>query len=237
MATYVMSDIHGQYDMFIELLEKIDLKDQDTLYILGDIVDRGPNPMKVLFKMMGMSNVVPLAGNHELMALECLEYLCDDITEEFMNNLDEDRLEIFDSWIENGGLSTIKEFLELSKQKRTEIIDYISEFGIYEELSINNEKYFLVHAGLGIAVPSKNFDDYSIKELLWDRMDYEMQYFDDMYIVSGHTPTQTIYCNPKPGYIFQKNKHIAIDCGSYSLNGRLAAICLETKEEYYVDVG
>lgn len=31
MATYVISDIHGQYDMFMELLEKIPLKDSDTL--------------------------------------------------------------------------------------------------------------------------------------------------------------------------------------------------------------
>ena len=36
MATYVISDIHGQYNMFIELLDKIDLKDTDTLYISGD---------------------------------------------------------------------------------------------------------------------------------------------------------------------------------------------------------
>ena len=42
MATYVISDIHGQYDMFMELLEKIPLKDSDTLYILGDVVDRVP---------------------------------------------------------------------------------------------------------------------------------------------------------------------------------------------------
>lgn len=33
MATYVISDIHGQYNMFIELLDKSDLKDTDTLYI------------------------------------------------------------------------------------------------------------------------------------------------------------------------------------------------------------
>lgn len=38
MATYVISDIHGQYNMFIELLDKIDLKDTDTLYILGDVL-------------------------------------------------------------------------------------------------------------------------------------------------------------------------------------------------------
>ena len=52
MATYVISDIHGEYDKFITLLEKIDLKDSDTLYILGDVVDRGPNPVKTLLKLM-----------------------------------------------------------------------------------------------------------------------------------------------------------------------------------------
>ena len=48
MATYVISDIHGQYNMFIELLDKIDLKDTDTLYILGDVLDRGPHPIKTI---------------------------------------------------------------------------------------------------------------------------------------------------------------------------------------------
>lgn len=42
MATYVISDIHGEYDMFLDLLEKIGLKEADTLYILGDVLDRGP---------------------------------------------------------------------------------------------------------------------------------------------------------------------------------------------------
>ena len=35
MATYVISDIHGEYERFMELLEEIELKDTDTLYILG----------------------------------------------------------------------------------------------------------------------------------------------------------------------------------------------------------
>ncbi len=48
MATYVISDIHGQYKMFLDLLDKIKLKDTDTLYILGDILDRGPIPLRHL---------------------------------------------------------------------------------------------------------------------------------------------------------------------------------------------
>ena len=52
-----MSDIHGRLDMFEEVLEKIDLKDSDTLYILGDVIDRGPNPVKILLKLMEINKI------------------------------------------------------------------------------------------------------------------------------------------------------------------------------------
>ena len=81
IATYVISDIHGQYDMFMELIDKIDLKQTDTLYVLGDILDRGPHPIKVLKKLMEMPNAICIVGNHELMALECLEFLMKEITD------------------------------------------------------------------------------------------------------------------------------------------------------------
>ena len=58
IATYVISDIHGEYDMFMDLLEKIDFKSSDTLYIIGDIIDRGPHPKKIIKKIMSMSNVI-----------------------------------------------------------------------------------------------------------------------------------------------------------------------------------
>ncbi|MCR5596455.1 MAG: fructose-bisphosphatase class III [Lachnospiraceae bacterium] len=61
-------------DMLMEPLDKINLKDTDTLYILGDVLDRGPHPIKTLQKLMEMPNVICLVGNHELMALECLEF-------------------------------------------------------------------------------------------------------------------------------------------------------------------
>ena len=38
---YVMSDLHGCFDKYLLMLEKIKLSEKDTLYILGDVVDRG----------------------------------------------------------------------------------------------------------------------------------------------------------------------------------------------------
>lgn len=49
MSTYVMSDLHGNYKAYKMMLEKIEFQAEDKLYILGDILDRGPNPIKIIF--------------------------------------------------------------------------------------------------------------------------------------------------------------------------------------------
>ena len=45
---YVISDIHGCYEQYMKLLDKIHFSERDTLYLLGDLVDRGPEPMEVV---------------------------------------------------------------------------------------------------------------------------------------------------------------------------------------------
>ena len=64
---YAMSDIHGQYELFRNLMEQITLGKDDILYVLGDVVDRGPDSMKILKYMMANPNIIPIMGNHELM--------------------------------------------------------------------------------------------------------------------------------------------------------------------------
>ena len=61
---YVMSDIHGMYEKYEKMLKQIDFSEKDTLYVLGDIVDRGSGSMKVLQDMMRRANVHGLIGNH-----------------------------------------------------------------------------------------------------------------------------------------------------------------------------
>ena len=233
IATYVMSDIHGQYDMFMELLDKIKLKDTDTLYILGDVLDRGPHPIKTLQKLMEMPNAICLVGNHELMALECLEFLMKEITDASIDEFDEKIMDNLLTWRFNGSQTTIDEFWQLDSGAKQDVIDFIKEFQIYEEVSVSGKDYLLVHAGLGNYSPEKDIEDYSLHEFVWMRADYDVKYFSDTYVVTGHTPTQNIKGNPRPGYIYQKNNHIAIDCGATFPGGRLAAICLDTGEEYY----
>lgn len=233
MATYVISDIHGEYDKFMELLEKIDLREEDTLYVLGDVLDRGPHPIKIIQKLMEMANAVCLVGNHEQMAIECLDFLMMEITEESISGLDEKMLLNYSSWQENGGNTTIKEFRKLDMDEKQDVIEFIKDFDLYEELSVNGQEYLLVHSGLGNFSPDKDIEDYSLWDITWERADYDIQYFPDKYVVTGHTPTQEISGNPNPGYIYRHNNHIAIDCGAFIPGGRLAAICLDTGEEYY----
>ena len=159
IATYVTSDIHGQYDMFMELIDKIDLKQTDTLYVLGDILDRGPHPIKVLKKLMEMPNAICIVGNHELMALECLEFLMKEITDMSIEELDEEMLDNLVTWQYNGSKSTIDEFSELSSDEKQDVIDFIKEFLIYEEVTVSDRDYLLVHAGLGNYSPEKEIEE------------------------------------------------------------------------------
>ena len=230
---YVMSDIHGEYDKFIELLKKINFNDSDTLYILGDIFDRGKHPIKIILKIMTMPNVICIVGNHELMGMRCLPFLMGEITDESIEKLDEKILNDILTWQYSGFSSTIKEFAELDVETQQAVIDYIGEFLTYEQLKLNGQKYLLVHAGLRNFSPDRPFEDYYIDELVWERPDYNKPYFDDIITITGHTPTQIIHGNTNPGFIFRKNNHIDIDCGVCFEGGRLAALCLDTNEEFY----
>lgn len=70
--TYVVSDIHGCDKKYFRLLEMLHFSDTDTLYILGDVVDRGSGGLRVLLDAASRQNVILLRGNHEQAALEFL---------------------------------------------------------------------------------------------------------------------------------------------------------------------
>ena len=72
--TYVLSDIHGQMRRFQSVMKQINLQSEDTLYVLGDVIDRYPDGIKTLRQLMAMPNVKLLLGNHEFMMLNALYY-------------------------------------------------------------------------------------------------------------------------------------------------------------------
>lgn len=216
------------------MLREINFKKDDMLYILGDILDRGPNPITLLTELMKMPNVICLLGNHELMALECLEFLMQEITDMSIEALDEKMLNNLLTWQYNGSKSTIDEVRKLDREMQQSVIEFIKEFFIYEEITVAGKDYLLVHAGGGYH-QEKDMEEYTLKELVWDRAEYSIQYYPDVYLVTGHTPTQEIKDNPRPGYIYQANNHIAIDCGCCFPKGWLGCLRLDDMKEFYVE--
>ena len=63
--TYIISDIHGEYELFLRLLDRLKLTPQDTLYVLGDIIEKGKHSVKLANYISRMPNARCIAGNHE----------------------------------------------------------------------------------------------------------------------------------------------------------------------------
>lgn len=229
---YVMSDLHGCYEEYCKALELIDFSSEDTLYVLGDIVDRGKEPIKILQDMMMRDNVYPIIGNHDYMAMSVLRKLTVEITEDnYETHLTEEDMEAYYRWMQDGGHVTIEQFKALSFEEKQDILDYMDEFALYEEISVNGRDYILVHAGLEPFDENKNLDDYGL-QMIFKRCNYDRKYFDDKYVITGHTPTVMI----DPAYrgkIYEKNHHIAIDCGCV-FGFALGVYCLDTQEKFYI---
>ncbi|CAM9973274.1 unnamed protein product, partial [Chrysoparadoxa australica] len=74
MATgsrWVIGDIHGCFQTYQALLNKINLQKEDQLFLLGDYINKGPQSLEVIEVIMSSKkNVFPLLGNHDKKLLE-----------------------------------------------------------------------------------------------------------------------------------------------------------------------
>ena len=76
MSTYAVSDLHGCYEQWLKIRNK--LKDNDTLYVLGDCIDRQAGGLGILQEAIEDPRCIVLCGNHEDMMMEALEEEGDD---------------------------------------------------------------------------------------------------------------------------------------------------------------
>lgn len=231
---YIIADIHGCYTEFLELLEKIGFSDDDELFVLGDAMDRGPEPIMVIQDLMSRSNVTYILGNHDDMMLQSLRKLAVDVTEASLIDLSDDDFISYYHWLREGGNTTEEQFRQLSHEERRDVLDFLECAPTYEMIEDNDKLYILVHAGIRNFDPEKEMDEYNPSDFLWERMDYTKQYFssDRIFLVTGHTPTIMIREDKKP-LVYQENGHVALDCGCV-FGGNLAAYCIETGDITYV---
>lgn len=232
--TYVMSDLHGRYDLYVKMLDRIGFSDEDELFVLGDVVDRGPEPMKILMDMSMCPNVYPILGNHDYMAEYLLGKLSAQITEDNCDtHLTAEDLSALAGWLTDGGQTTMETFRRLTPDEREGILEYLAEFSPYEELTVGNNRFVLVHAGLQDFDPARPLEEYDLYGLITTYTDYSKRYFADRYLVTGHVPTGRID-EACAGKIYRKYGHIAIDCGAV-WGGTLGCIRLEDLQEFYVE--
>ena len=143
MATYVTSDAHGHLHALARVLEQVQPGAHDTLYVIGDMVDRGPAPVGVMKLVRQFPNARVLMGNHERMLLDTLS------SHDFMNML---------TWQMNGGAITAKGLDDLPRSEYVEMVDWLQNLPLYDIVTVDDLRpsaapgarrtYILVHAGI-----------------------------------------------------------------------------------------
>lgn len=231
MAVYVLSDVHGNYEGFMSVLEQIHFSEEDELYVDGDIVDRGYGGIKILHYMMMQPNIYPIIGNHEYAFLQVLDFITQEITEETIGKIDETTLQNIIEYQNIGGQVTLDEFHKLTREEQQDVMEYLKEFAAYEEITVNNRDFIIVHAGLRNFSPERKLSEYRLYELIFEAPDYEKIYFEDKYLVTGHLPTRAIE-GAKPDEIYMANHHIAIDCAA-GFDGKVGCIRLDDFSCFY----
>ena len=138
---YAVSDLHGCYEKYLNILEKIQFCETDTLYILGDVVDRGDGGIKILLDMTKRKNIIPLRGNHDYLAYYLLKNLSWPLREHDAN----ETKKVYQSWFCDGGYPTYTAFVKLSVEKQKMLLAYLNAFLLYDEIKAGGKSFFLSH--------------------------------------------------------------------------------------------
>lgn len=228
---YVISDIHGCYQSYLKMLEKLKIRDSDTVYILGDTIDRGRDGIRVLQDMMMRPNIIPILGNHEYMAAHALDSLADAAKAQAEMPTPELKRKLA-KWISDSGAATLHAYRKLTPQQRRQILEYLAEFSLYEEVRAGGKDYILMHAAP--VEGGKALGEYTPEELLFTHTLPEENPFPGKILVTGHTPTFLLGDQYRGKIVAsEKGDHICLDAGAgYGEN--LAAVCLNTGWHYYV---
>ncbi len=239
MAFYVMSDIHGQKKLFDEMLKKINFNKEDILYVLGDVIDRGPDGIKILLKIMRTPNIKMLLGNHEYMMLTAL-------TDPYASFKEAEAI-----WFNNGGRVTLNSFNKYAESTKKSIIRYIKKLPCEFDIGINKKDFILCHAS---PMPDRykfnpmethkygtRYDTYQ-EFAVWDRnfLFVNDTAFENKTVICGHTPVQILNIgDDKDPKIIKYKNCINIDCGCAcvgygTIPAKLACLRLDDMKAFYV---
>ncbi|MBD5508814.1 MAG: hypothetical protein HDR05_12425 [Lachnospiraceae bacterium] len=262
MSTYVVGDIHGCYDEWIQLKDRIEAQDSEARFILvGDIIDRGAKVYEMLnWAMQNISSngkYQMILGNHEEEKIRWLQKYFEYKEEPgassiVIDDMEPDNYDFYDMCIH----------YRPSDQQLKNILNWFDQLPYYKEVCVNMQKgkqrFIVVHSYLPSECVNKDgsFKKTSVKDsnsavinyirqrlknsIIWHR-DYWGNTYNKVIVVHGHTATVSSSCTvrgAKSGRIWFNNNDINVDCGivyrEHREKANLAAIRLEDLEEFYV---
>lgn len=210
---FAISDIHGCVRTFKRLCKhKLAIQPGDTLYLLGDYINRGPDSKGVIdyifkLKQNGV-HIRALRGNHEDLFLKAL------YSKHLRRN-----------FLLNGGDRTMRSF---GAKNLEDIPQAYIEFLLQLEYYFEVEDKILVHAGLNFKLDDLFKDR---EAMLWiKQMELDRRKLGDRYVIHGHTPQskldikRNVHKEPRPQLL-----NIDSGCVYHSRFGaRLCALNLDT---------
>lgn len=212
-----IGDIHGCSQTLVGLLKKVNLTPADTLYLLGDLIDRGPDSKRVVQTILTLIeagyDIRAIKGNHEAMLLQAVQ---SGVFEELLD------------WLENGGDATLQSYGVLHpKDIPEEHLVYLESLPLYRVA----EEFIVVHAGIDCSLDDP-FSASGRHHMLWDRSGVlDIGRLGGRRVVSGHS-TRTLEEIRKS----LKKNHLRIDNGVYLTGfagkGNLVCVDLGTREMF-----
>ena len=253
MARYAFSDLHGNYNLWRQLVARV--QPDDELYCLGDIIDRGENGFKICLELWQRPHTYFIKGNHEMMAIEAIPWLVQG----------QNRMNVVDNWMWNGGGKTWDDICEYYKNLSDENFNTICNNiinlfkGMKDRITLlndSNQLIILSHAGFTLGKENH-------AELGWDREHFWDEWPKDytipnttpiqpsqIFLIHGHTPVQFLQRALELGYIDSRVKvqkepapavinycdghKFDIDLGTI-ISNRVALFNLDTFEVIYLD--
>lgn len=245
MSTYCISDIHGCASTFFDMLDLISLGKDDDLYVLGDIIDKGPQSAEMLMwaTTEAGNNIHFLLGNHEDMAYQVLS----------RNPKDMKCFRFGDDWLNNCGAYTVEELRQKTDAdwRQDVLLPWLENLKPYEIIDVNSKKIALVHAGFDpylyhtgseaepMVIEKESLLNEDIGYGIGLQYKENMIWIRDLWLKSGDCPLETVYghtCfNEKAvelykqeniddnargggGRIFHARNRHGIDCGCANVN-------------------
>ena len=219
----VTSDIHGHLSYLKKVLEKVSFCDDDILFIVGDMIEKGPENLKTLRYVMELckhGNVIPLIGNVDAYRLRLIHELSEENVSGFFNYVINLRQWAGTSFYEELAAEcgySINSPGDILLSKQAVITHFEDEFKFIANLPTvaETQNYVFVHGGLREKKVSDNLDKSVFELTKFDAFAERTPATFDKYVITGHWPV-VLYGSdiPQMNPIIDRNKKIiSIDGG------------------------